>query len=163
MFGRGFYLQHQPRLLLTDEERASHAYRRYALHEPHVPDSGVGYGFKLYAKGVHWHRLFAVDEAHTVGRGQVFDDLIFHLGGAVRNPEVGMRNSPSLRRILTWLQAAVIPYIPQPLKPLLGLLKRPVFLQRLPDGALQEAKRRLFENPEEYVRMLRSACDGLEK
>jgi hypothetical protein len=58
---------------------------------PHYyADSGVGYGFKIWARGLSWFPLQRVDRDRERDReyyvtGAVYEDLIFHLGGTVQD------------------------------------------------------------------------------
>jgi len=156
LFTREFYLHHQPRLMLTENERNSRSYRRYALREPHCADSGVGYGLKLYTEGLGWRPLLPANpEVRAIGWGQVYGGLIFHLGAAARKPTHKNRNLPGLRRVQTWLKAAVFPRVPRFVRPLLRPLKKPVLRQRIPPGVLEGAKRKLYEDPERYIERVR--------
>jgi hypothetical protein len=86
IFTREFYIAHRPTFLLTESEMASAEYQRYAGSCPHVPDSGTGYGFKLWSQGLSWFPLKRVDSDH--GRhptGALYEDLFFHLVGASRD------------------------------------------------------------------------------
>ena len=90
-FHRDFYLQYHPTFLLSEEERASAGYRRYLEEYAPVPHSGIGYGFRAYTEGLSWYYL---PESTTMGEyGQIYDDMIFHLRGAV-----GVGELPTLGR-----------------------------------------------------------------
>ncbi len=85
LFTQDFHLHHQPRLMLSEDERSSRAYRRYALREPHCADSGVGYGLRLYTEGLQWHPLHAASpqgHRHRLGSGVRRPDLPPWRGGA---------------------------------------------------------------------------------
>jgi hypothetical protein len=89
IFTREFYLEHRPKFLLTEEEKASVEYERYRASNPHYyADSGVGYGFKVWEQGLSWFPLQRVDRDKERDRenyvtGALFGNLIFHLGGTV--------------------------------------------------------------------------------
>ena len=57
VFGRDFYLDWHPRLLLNKEERSSDLYERYSQRHPHKTDSGIGYGFMVFTQGLSWYPL----------------------------------------------------------------------------------------------------------
>lgn len=86
IFTREFYVAHRPTFKLTENEMASSEYQRYLASCPHRHDSGVGYGFKVWSQGLSWFPLQRVDrdrERHSTGA--LYGNLIFHLGGTVRN------------------------------------------------------------------------------
>lgn len=91
IFTREFYIEHGPTFLLTENELASFEYQRYRASCPHYyADSGVGYGFKVWAQGLSWLPLQRVDRDKERDReyyvtGAVFGNLIFHLGGTVQD------------------------------------------------------------------------------
>ncbi|MGA2211811.1 MAG: hypothetical protein ABSH31_00945 [Bryobacteraceae bacterium] len=91
LFTREFYLEHRPAFRLTENELASLEYQRYRMGCPHYyADSGVGYGFKIWARGLSWFPLQRVDRDRERDReyyvtGAVYEDLIFHLGGTVQD------------------------------------------------------------------------------
>jgi hypothetical protein len=85
-FHRDFYLQYHPTFLLSEEERASAGYRRYLEEYAPVPHSGIGYGFRAYTEGLSWYYLPV--SAAMCEYGQIYDDMIFHLTGAVRVGEI---------------------------------------------------------------------------
>ena len=106
LFTREFYLQHRPAFLLTEMELASIEYQKYRASCPHYyADSGVGYGFKIWSQSLSWLPLQRVDRDKQRDReyyvtGAVYENLVFHLGGAVLD-----RN---LRRDLSSYQARAI-------------------------------------------------------
>jgi len=86
MFTREFYVAHRPTFKLTENEMASSEYQRYLASCPHRGDSGVGYGFKVWSQGLSWIPLPRVDrERERHSTGALYGNLIFHLGGTVRN------------------------------------------------------------------------------
>lgn len=156
MFTREFYVQNQPRFLLGGEERASREYARYALHEPHVADAGVGYGLELYAESLSWYRLFSTERGHNrLGWGRIFDDSMFHLGAAVRKPTTCRTNVPGIRRLENWFGVAMFSRVPRPLKRILRPLKCLLRRKAVPLDRLARAKRLLRNDPEAFMRALR--------
>jgi len=111
LFPREFYLRYQPRLLLSQEEKDSEAYRRYTRACPHVTDSGFGYGFKLFTEGLSWYPLVKSNppDIHALF-ASIYDDLLFHLHAAVfmeRTQTVGHTRQLSQRRGLVGAGARV--------------------------------------------------------
>ena len=86
LFRRDFYLKYWPTFHLSEKERAGAEYRRYLKECTPLPHSGIGYGFRAYTEGLSWHYL--LESTEICGHGKVYDDMIFHLGGAVRVGEL---------------------------------------------------------------------------
>src|SRR5262249_31311078 len=84
LFRRDFYLKYRPTFHLSEQERAGAGYRRYLEECAPVPHSGIGYGFRAYTEGLSWYYL---REAAPCEYGKVYDDMIFHLRGAVKRGE----------------------------------------------------------------------------
>ncbi len=85
IFTREFYLAHGPTFGLTENEMASLEYQKYLASCPHTPDSGVGFGFKVWSQGLSWFPLKRVDrDRERYSTGGLYGNLIFHLGGTVR-------------------------------------------------------------------------------
>lgn len=88
LFERDFYHRYRPRFLLTEAERESVDYRRYAREVDHVPDSGVGFGLAIHRHGLTWHPLPKSNRAEDHPRiGAVYGDTFFHLGFAARHEQ----------------------------------------------------------------------------
>jgi hypothetical protein len=107
IFTREFYVAHRPTFRLTDSEMASSEYQRYSASCPHTPDSGVGYGFKLWSEGLSWFPLQRVDrdrERHQMGG--LYGNLVFHLGGTIRYRFVGEDMTSSRIRVARLLSVA---------------------------------------------------------
>ena len=86
IFTREFYVAHHPTFKLTENELKSSEYQRYLASCPHRPDSGVGYGYKLWSQGLSWYSLKRVDrDRRRHITGALYENLIFHLCGAARN------------------------------------------------------------------------------
>ena len=109
IFTREFYVEHRPTFMLTENELASLEYQRYLASCPHYyPDSGVGYGFKVWAQGLAWFPLRRVDrdrERHSTGA--LYENLIFHLGGTVQNRPARDDLSSYKTRVVARLLSAV--------------------------------------------------------
>jgi len=163
-FRRDFYLEESPRLLLTESELASERYRQYAQAYPHSTDSGAGYGFRVFDRGLSWH---ALRRSNRVGRdgifGAVYGDLVFHLGAALQ-----IENSPLLvyrskgqsvkspfRRFLGSVADSVLPFrVRDTLKR--HLLNRVVRSgQELERRAFERVRQELFRDPERFIESLR--------
>jgi hypothetical protein len=159
-FAREFHLRYRPRLLVAAEERRLPGYREYRRAFELIEDSGSGYGFELFRRGLSWHPM--TDTSNGESRnciGAVYDDLVFHLGGAVRH---GLRAAGSRRR-----RAALAPLqsLKQRLRP---AVPRPIrqFLARHPDalpvldsinrGTFEEMRERLLADPEGLFAELRA-------
>lgn len=85
MFTREFYLRCRPPFLLSDAETHRPEYRRYLREQNPVRHSGIGYGFRAYLEGLTGSFMrdsTAAAEENPCGR--IYDDLVFHLKGAVR-------------------------------------------------------------------------------
>jgi len=164
LFGRDFYLNYQPRLLLSEEELRSAEHIKYKQKHPHSTDSGIGYGFKIFSKGLSWHPLHRSNKGGINDIfGSIYGDLIFHLQSAVQ-----IENSPSmifrgtadprsrLRRLVGRTVRAVLPqvsreklrnHIPE------NMLKSRNDLER---QAFEQARQWLFEDPQSYLQYLRT-------
>ena len=104
IFTREFYAAHRPTFRLTESEMASSEYQRYLASCPHRHDSGVGYGFKVWSQGLSWFPLKPVDrDREPDSTGALYGNLIFHLGGAIRNRTAGEDASPSKTRTIARL------------------------------------------------------------
>ncbi len=120
MFTREFYVEHRPTFRLTENEMASSEYQRYLASCPHTMDSGVGYGFKLWERGLSWFPLKRVDrvrQRHDFGA--LYGNLIFHLGGTVRNriarEDASSRKILFVARLLSWFRALGRAFVPSKL------------------------------------------------
>jgi hypothetical protein len=117
MFTREFYVAHRPTFRLSESEMASFEYHRYLASCPHTLDSGVGYGFKLWSQGISWLPLKRVDrDRERQSIGALYGNLIFHLGGTVRNhsarENVSASKTRGVARLLSLFRAlgrAVVP------------------------------------------------------
>lgn len=80
-FRRDFYMNQEPRFLLTEDERASPAYQEFSARFKHIHHSGIGYLFKAYVAGLSWYPLA---ESMVDALGVMYEDVIFHLHGNAR-------------------------------------------------------------------------------
>jgi len=157
-FHRGFYLKYQPTLLLSGAERSSSEYKQYRQEFPHVGDSGIGYGFKIYSEGLSWLPLLKSNKGEDYGfSGGIYGDLVFHLGGAIWLGDEALKNTGILRKLssvlfLNRMQEAMKRIIPRPFwkyfhGPVNLMVKKPLF---------EQLRTRLFEDPESFLNYLRT-------
>jgi hypothetical protein len=164
LFGRDFYLDYQPKLLLSEDELSSEDYKKYKQKYPHTPDSGIGYGFKVFSNGLSWYPLYRSNKGGAEAIfGSIYGDLMFHLQSAVQ-----IENSPSIifrgtsdprslpRRLVGRLARAVIPKKTR--ESLRNHIPENVLLSRndLEKQAFERARQWLFEDPQSYLRYLRT-------
>ena len=157
-FPREFYLEHRPTFRLTDAERMTEPYERYRQKFPHKWDSGVGYGFKAFSAGLTWHPLLRSNKGRDrFGIANIYGDLIFHLGGAIRFTQPGPRPAarakrPSLANMIRqhgWadvLRRAVMKAIPRP-------IARKIYPEyyETPQEVLARATQQLLADPEAFL------------
>lgn len=164
LFARDFYLKYQPRLLLSQAEIDSADYKRYRQACPHSGGSGVGYGFKVFKKGLTWHPLARTNVGGTRALiASVHGDLIFHLmATAVVEEQEGLDFTlrASQRGGVTGAVARMACAIfPESIR---GRIRRRVSdsiqaWHRTGDRrAWEEERRMLFEDPERYLAYLRT-------
>ncbi len=81
-FHRDFYTRCHPHFLLTDEDRADPCYRAFVLEHYPALLSGTGYLYCAYRNGLKcdYLRLTSARDVNQIG--DVFDNMIFHLGHA---------------------------------------------------------------------------------
>lgn len=168
-FHRDFYVQYHPRFLLSDDEYSSPEFKQYLRELQTGVHSGIGFGFKAYTEGLSWYYLRESTKGHD-RFGLVFDDLIFHLRGAVRiGREPYVTASFLNKHCATVVEnaAAVMRLIFKPrtrslIRALFGLpiehlLDRPRRVHAR--DQFETTKRRFVEDPEYYLNQLR---DGQE-
>jgi hypothetical protein len=167
LFQRDFYLTYRPTVLLAEEERESSEYKKYFLEVRPTLHSGIGYGFKAYQEGLSWYYMRASSRDAAWNGTAIYDDLLFHLKGAVRLSAFPSRRIP---RPLRWLGytrlesfvRAMDAIVPTPIKLLLRAnLKRPLEslfdLPRLQwlSEAMASARDQLMQDPDSYIEQLR--------
>ncbi len=164
LFAREFYLKYQPRLLLAPEQVDSDDYRRFCVSCPHVNDSGVGYGFKMFMEGLTWYPLV---RTNLGGRHALFasvhGDLIFHLHATAyieRTRTPGLMVRPYQRKGLIGAAARIArAVLPDKIRAKVRACIAPVLETRCEYMDLQtweQERRRLFEDPEAYLTYLRT-------
>lgn len=160
LFTREFYLQYRPTFRIAAEVAESEAYKQYSAACPHTPDSGVGYGFAIWAAGLSWLPILPVDRARNLYySGGIYGDVVFHLGGAVfyrakRKP--AKPGEMRLAAMLSVLRSTVIKIIPWRIRrrilPVLGLDSWMQTHFTVP--ALQATRSALLADPERFLRRL---------
>jgi hypothetical protein len=167
LFERGFYLKYQPRLLPSPQEFASDAYRKYKEVNPHMGDSGCGYGFKMFTEGLSWHPLIRSNKGgHHTMFASIYGDTVFHLHAAAyvdSTKYVGFTSQASQAKgVGGWGRRVVRAVLPE------GTRDR--IKASLPDRfrdpreyqnrqAWERERQRLFANPEAYLAYLRTGVE----
>ena len=160
LFTREFYLAHRPTFLLPPTVLASEQYQRYHQACPHLPDSGVGYGFKIWSEQLTWLPIPRVARREPSYQfGSLYGDLVFHLGGAVRNHQEPLAATPAQTRradLLGLLRPAAKKILPEKLRRRLSgvvedLVVKPKFA---------ETRARLLADPDRFLRQLQQESRG---
>ncbi len=174
-FHRDFYLKYRPTFLLSDKELSSPAYKQYRRKFNHLPDSGVGYGFKLYTEGLSWYPLRKSSKGHSVFGG-IYGDLIFHLGGAAwfdlyryrtfykdeTSANALRKSAPLAVRCYFTLRQRILAVTPKQVRCFLALLRNVDKI--ICRGTINEMRREIYErermqlldDPEAYLSYLRT-------
>lgn len=157
-FPRDFYLRYRPRLLMTEKEISSDAGRDYVRCLSNPTESGGGYGFLAFEKGLRWFPLLRTNanQDHYYF-GAIHGDLVFHLGSAASES----RSFPGSREHL-WIRPSrrqASNLLPQWTKKILKILvpHRIIF----PEHAIHQrahafVKKSLLTDPDGYLRYLRT-------
>lgn len=162
-FQRDFYVRYRPSFLLSPDETETREYRKYIAECDPCEHSGIGYAFMAYQEGKSWHYLRDTTVINYHFAGRIYDDIIFHLGGAVRIGEPyaqasGLLQSPNLGRFMRGAVAVARSLTPRPVRSFLikhfgSSIERVV---DQPQFALQAQQiQRFREDPETYLRLLR--------
>lgn len=165
IFTREFYLAHRPTFQLTENEIASPEYQMYLASCPHAADSGVGFGFKMWSQGLTWFPLKRVDrDKERYSTGALYGNLIFHLGGTVRNhsarEELSSRKIRVVARLLSLLRMVGRAVVPAKLW---RRFNRSTSVQRWADvhygrplqwRVFLETRNALLSDPEQFLREL---------
>ncbi len=104
LFTKEFYLACRPAFSIPAEVLETSEYRRYARSQPHIPDSGAGYGYTIFREDLRWHPLVRTDPGPEGWGFGIFGNLIFHLGGAQWFPMEKARVLRSPSRWTPWLE-----------------------------------------------------------
>lgn len=166
---REFHERYGPylgRMPVPESNPRLRAYRR--LQDP-IRESGDPYGFALYEHRLPWHKMRrsnVVDDHPIIGG--IYDDLVFHLGGAARHDKKFWGDLRQLGRsaLKERLDRALYSRIPGRLATL-----APRGLRRLWNPAragIEEANRAAFErvrdrllaDPDGYIEYLRTGQGG---
>jgi hypothetical protein len=167
VFHRDFYVKYRPTLLVLGAEHNSAEYKKYLQEVAPIIHSGIGYGFKAYQEGLSWYYM-RVTSRHAESDGPaIYDDLVFHLQGAVRLSDGPFPTIPKLVRRIGYarfesFQRALHRITPTALR----LLLRTKFrrsMELLVDqtrigwqyGNMAAARDRLLQDPASYIEHLR--------
>jgi len=158
---RDFYLTYQPTLLLSDSELHSPDYERYRKAYMPAMDSGIGYGFKVFAEGLDWYPLprSNIAEAYFTFGG-IYGDLVFHLGGAtwvLGNPTETGDGLLSKMGTAPWFHKSkelAKRIVPPALRRHLGVPLR--IRPTLVTPVLERRRRQLFDDPDAFLEYLRT-------
>jgi hypothetical protein len=125
--------------------------------------SGIGYGFMASQKGKLWYYLRDTTRANPHTAGRIYDDMIFHLVGAVRvgepysQPSGGLQ-FPGWGRFMEVVVAVAMFLVPRSVRIFImkhfgTLIERIVFKPQF----ILEAQniQRFMGDPEKYLQLLR--------
>ncbi len=157
-FPREFYLRYKPHLLITEKEMSSDAGRDYVRRLSNPTESGGGYGFLAFEKGLRWFPLLRTNanQDHYYF-GAIHGDLVFHLGSAASES----RSFPGSREHL-WIRPSrrsASRLLPQWAKRTLKALvpHQIIFPEHvIHQRAYALVRESLMSNPEAYLRYLRT-------
>lgn len=167
VFHRDFYLEYRPTFLLSEEEQHSAEYNRYFQEVRPIIHSGIGYGFKAYQAGLSWYYMRKSSRPAELDGPAIYDDLVFHLRGAVRLSDGSSPTIPKLVRRIGYVrfesfQRAIHAITPTRIR----LLLRTTFrrsMELLIDqtrigwqlGDMVSARDQLLKDPASYIEQLR--------
>lgn len=168
-FHRDFFVTYRPAFLLLPAETETAGYRRYIEECDPMLHSGIGYGFMAYQNGKSWYYLRDTTGGDPYAAGKVcddmsiYDDMIFHLGSAVR---IGGRYSqhsggvrfPGWAKFMKAVTAVAMELTPSPVRKFFmehfgTFIERRVFKPQFIFHA--QRIRRFMEDPEKYLALLR--------
>ena len=167
LFDRDFLLRHRPTLLLPAERQRGPEYEAYVRDcQPNL-HSGIGYGFTAYQMGAGWYSLLETARTGDAGGPAIYDDLLFHLKGAVRlgGAREKVIASP-LRRLGSGRFEALLSLsrkaLPEAVRlSIRSLMRRPLH-SLIDDSRVQwqreqmaNALQQLLEDPDGYIERLR--------
>jgi hypothetical protein len=161
-FHRDFYLQYCPTLYVSEDEWTTPAYQQYLEKFNPELHSGIGYGFRAYVEGLSWNYL--LKSTNIRGHGRIYDGVIFHLVGAVREGKLHSRDRSILARsgYVRLLQKLSL-FIPQGTKQWFRthfsvfqelLVERPI--QGYVREKFERERKALLEDPEGYLKQVRT-------
>ncbi len=168
-FERSFYLRYRPTFLLSESDRVDPRFASYLERHNPIVHSGIGYGFASYVNGLSWHYLPNTTRGDERVYGAVFDDIVFHLHGAVRLGVKGWSKiddsyRSSFLRALRLLRSAGEALCPPTLRKSLRA-RFPTLTEHCWDRPweyaawrrMERIRRELLEDPDAYLRLLRGA------
>jgi hypothetical protein len=176
-FQREFYVRIRPSFLLSPKELGSSLFKAYSDKCHPWLHSGYGYGYRAFTEGLSWHTLATTATTKENRFGQVFGDLVFHLGRATYRgrerpaPPLSdgiMRTLVNLYRITSRWSKVIVPtklwyHIPWPAQNLRASLDS--FLEKgeyeRVKAEMDLVKKRLYQDPEKYFQELRGRKDPL--
>lgn len=84
---RSFYTERNPRLFPSDSEMKSRSFLKFIMHTGQRIDTGIGYGYALWASGEKWLQLHRSNSSnlHFLMAG-IYGEVFFHLGASSRQP-----------------------------------------------------------------------------
>ncbi|MHB8060173.1 MAG: hypothetical protein ACYDHO_05005 [Gaiellaceae bacterium] len=158
-FRRDFWGRYHPRMMLSEADRASPTYRRFAREQPHFPlDSGAGYVFRAFREGKTVVALERSDANRNRGSGGLYGDLVFHLGGAYRYDSLNVEEQAATETarfgLLSAARRCARRCVPKAFKRRLNRLAFP-YLELMERRLTEQARRELLDDPERYLERLR--------
>jgi hypothetical protein len=159
-FSRDFYLNYQPGFSVSELDMATPEYQRYLKEWDHIVETGVGYGFKIFTAGLAWYPLEKSNKVNDYPAfGNIYGDLIFHLGESVWRPDFGGASNlstsssrPSLAFFLRKASDALKPILPMQVKRLFGTQVQTQIVTPMYEYVRQQ----LLDDPESYLNYLRT-------
>lgn len=158
-FQRDFYLTHRPTFLPTAEVSTDPTYARYLKEHNPKQHSGVGYGFAAYRSDLscYWMQPTGTEEYSAI-----YDDLVFHLGGAIWRTEKEIEIGPAPRRRHVRLANAAASasrrVLPKAFRAFLRnrlAVRDSRFGYHMRKERFVDTRRQLLENPETFLQRLR--------
>ena len=160
LFRREFYLNHHPRFLVTEAERASSRFKEYLRQFDPAVHAGIGYGYKAYCEGLEWYYLKETHHGGNTVHGAIFDDMIFHLVDANRiaapsgapTPLSG-KSGAALSFLIRWVKWTMKPLVPQRLW---TRITTPINQTWFWNQMMLHSRNQLFDDPDGYLEYLRT-------
>jgi hypothetical protein len=154
-FSRDFYLTHQPRFLLSDNELASEQYKRFSKRFAHINHSGSGFFFKAFCNGLAWFPLVETQKGSALGN--IYNDAIFHLHGTARLADTASRSAPPRTvRALYRLRGALRAAVPKRVRRWAWQHFGDTLVRVFDRNVIAYSKQELLENPDAYLEYMRS-------
>ncbi len=161
-FSSDFYLKYQPTFLLSESDQACPEYQRYRREWEHTFETGVGYGFKIFTAGLSWYPLLKSNKVDDYPEyGNIYGDLIFHLGEAAWRPYFHGESVPNRGNwrnnfeFVSFLRNAK-----EKIKPMLPIWSKKFFAtpveKMIVAPAHEYIRQQLLDNPKAYLNYLRT-------